>query len=147
MDISFDLDSTIIPNGEEFDTENRGAIAKFFGVEKIRKGTLELINYLQKNNPNIHIYTTSYRNRSKIRFTLKYYGIKVNKVVNQSENQKVLKGLNVSSSKYPPAFNFDLHIDDLKGVEMEAEKYSFRVIIVEPTDNDWINTIVKRIET
>ena len=71
----------------------------------------------------------------------------MNKVVNQSENQKVLKGLNVSSSKYPPAFNFDLHIDDLKGVEMEAEKYSFRVIIVEPTDNDWINTIVKRIET
>lgn len=27
MNISFDLDSTLIPNGKEFDTENRNGIA------------------------------------------------------------------------------------------------------------------------
>jgi phosphoserine phosphatase len=107
MDISFDLDSTLIPNGEEFETENRSNIAKFFGIEKIRKGTVELISELQSKGHNIHIYTTSFRSKRKIRQTLKYYGIRVNRIVNEKENRHVLKSLNINASKFPPAFNFD----------------------------------------
>jgi phosphoserine phosphatase len=110
MNISFDLDSTLIPNGIEFETEKRNAIAKLFGIEEIRKGTEELILDLQRQGHKIHIYTTSYRTKSKIRRTLKYYGIIVERIVNQTENQKVLKLQNINASKYPKAFDFDIHM-------------------------------------
>ncbi|WP_179020368.1 HAD family hydrolase [Winogradskyella forsetii] len=141
MNISFDLDSTLIPNGKEFETEKRSGIAKLFGIEEIRKGTRELISHLQNHGHKIHIYTTSFRTKRKIRLTLKYYGIKVNRIVNEKENRKVLKSRNINSSKFPPAFDFDLHIDDLKGVGIESERLNFKAIIVEPTDKNWIEKI------
>ena len=141
MNISFDLDSTLIPNGKEFETENRNGIAKLFGIEEIRKGTRELISDLQNQGHKIHIFTTSFRTKSKIRLTLKYYGIKVNRIVNEKENRRVLKSRNISLLKFPPAFKFDLHIDDLKGVGIESKKLNFNAIIVEPTDKKWIEKI------
>ncbi|WP_074410067.1 hypothetical protein [Aquimarina megaterium] len=146
MNISFDLDSTLIPNGKEFETEKRNRIAKLFGIEEIRKGTHELISDLQKQGHKIHIYTTSFRTKRKIRLTLKYYGIKVNRIVNQTENQNVLKSQNINSSKFPPAFGFDLHIDDLKGVGIESERFNFKVIIVKPSDKNWIEKIKNEIK-
>ncbi|PKV48865.1 hypothetical protein ATE84_0880 [Aquimarina sp. MAR_2010_214] len=146
MNISFDLDSTLIPNGKEFETENRSGIAKFFGIEEIRKGTSELISDLQNQGHKIHIYTTSFRSKRKIRRTLKYYGIKVSRIVNEKENRRVLKSRNINSSKYPTAFDFDLHIDDLKGVGIESERYNFKAIIVESTDKNWIEKIKSEIK-
>ncbi|TSE03983.1 HAD family hydrolase [Aquimarina algiphila] len=130
MNISFDLDSTLIPNGNEFDAEKRNAIAKFFGIEEIRKGSSELISDLQKEGHKIHIYTTSFRSKRKIRWTLKYYGIKVDRIVNQTENRRILKSRSINSSKYPPAFDFDIHVDDLKGVGIESERFNFKTLIV-----------------
>lgn len=147
MNISFDLDSTLIPNGNEFETEIRNGIAKLFGIEEIRKGTQELISELKNHGHKIHIYTTSFRSKRKIRWTLKYYGVKVNRIVNQTENQRILKSRNIYASKYPTAFGFDLHIDDSKGVEIEAERYNFKVIILEPTDINWIEKIINEIKT
>lgn len=146
MNISFDLDSTLIPNGKEFETEKRNRIAKLLGIEEIRKGTRELISELQNQGHNIHIYTTSFRTRVKIRLTLKYYGINVERIVNQTENERVLKARNINSSKYPTAFEFDLHIDDSKGVGIEAERYNFNAIIVDPTDTKWTDKIKKEIK-
>ncbi|CAL2059226.1 hypothetical protein [Tenacibaculum sp. 190524A05c] len=88
MNISFDLDSTLIPNGTEFETENLNVVAKLFGIEKIRKGTSELISDLQNQGHKIHIYTTSFRSKRKIRWTLNYYGIQVNQIVNEKQNRK-----------------------------------------------------------
>jgi len=145
MNISFDLDSTLIPNGNEFEIENRSRIARFLGIEELRKGTPELIACLQKEGYKIHIYTTSFRSKIKIRFTLKYYGIKVNRIVNQTENRKVLKLQNINASKYPPAFGFDLHIDDLKGVGVEGSKLNFKTLIIEPTDKSWREKVKKHV--
>jgi len=146
MNISFDLDSTLIPNGKEFETENRSGIAKLFGIEEIRKGTRELISDLQNQGHKIHIYTTSFRSKRKIRRTLNYYGIKVNRIVNEKQNRKILKSRNINSSKFPPAFDFDLHIDDLKGVGIESERFNFKAIIVSPSDTNWIENIKSGIE-
>ncbi|WP_025663014.1 hypothetical protein [Aquimarina megaterium] len=146
MNISFDLDSTLIPNGNEFETEKRNGIAKLLGIEKIRKGTNKLISDLQNQGHKIHIYTTSFRSKRKIRLTLGYYGIKVNRIVNQTENRRVLTSRNIHSSKFPPAFGFDLHIDDLDGVGIESERFNFKAIIVEPADKNWIEKIKGRIK-
>ena len=146
MNISFDLDSTLIPNRKEFETENRSRLAKLFGIEEIRKGTPKLISELQKQGLKIHIYTTSFRTKSKIRLTLNYYRIKVSRIINEKENRKVLKCRNINSSKFPPAFHFDLHIDDLKGVGIESERFNFKSIIVEPSDKNWIEKIKRGIK-
>ena len=146
MNISFDLDGTLIPYADEFNTEKIGWLGKLFRVEKIRKGAKDLILKLQQDNYKIHIYTTSFRSKSKIRRTLKYYGISVNRIVNQIENQKVLKSKNIYSSKFPPAFNFDVHIDDLSGVRIEGEKQNFKTIIVDPSDLNWSETIMNNLK-
>lgn len=78
-----------------------------------------------------------------IRRTLRYYGISVNKIVTQTENQRKLEFLKINASKYPKAFN--LHIDDLKGVRIESKKYGFNVIIIEPEDKDWIKKIKEEV--
>jgi phosphoserine phosphatase len=147
MNISFDLDSTIIPNGDEFKTETIGWIGKLFKVEKIRKGSKDLILKLQNDGHKVNIYTTSFRSKSRIRRTLKYYGISVNRIVNQTENQKILKSKNIYSTKYPPAFNFDVHIDDLPGVKIEGEKYNFKTIIIHPSDKNWADIIINELKT
>lgn len=147
MNISFDLDSTLIPNGEEFDTEKRSRVAKLFGVEGVRKGTSALISDLQNQGHKVHIYTTSFRTEKKIRWTLRYYGIGVDRIVNQSENLRVLASQNIYSSKYPTAFGFDLHIDDAIGVGIEAERLGFKVVIVKPTDKHWVEKIKNEIKT
>ncbi|MCF6142070.1 HAD family hydrolase [Flavobacterium sp. K77] len=146
MNISFDLDSTLIPNGKEFETEKISGIAELFGVEQIRKGTRELISDLQKEGNKIHIYTTSFRTKRKIRFTLWYYGIKVNRIVTQEENQRILKSRKINSSKYPTAFDFDIHIDDSRGVGIEAEKFNFKAIIIEPSEINWVEKIKSQIK-
>lgn len=147
MNISFDLDSTLIPNGKEFDTEKENWKTKLFKVEKLRKGTTELISLLQKEGHKINIYTTSFRSKQRIRFTFLCYNIKVERIVNQTENQKKLKMLNIDSSKYPKAFDFDLHIDDSKGVEIESQKFDFNVLIIAPNDQNWDEKIINKIKT
>jgi hypothetical protein len=145
MNISFDLDSTLIPNGNEFETEKRNMLAKLLGIEKIRLGTYTIIKELQNKEHKVHIYTTSFRSKIRIRLTLLLYGIKISRIVNQNENYKILKKKNINASKYPSAFGFDLHIDDSKGVEIESKNFNFDVIIVEPSDEYWIDKIRKEI--
>ena len=145
MNISFDLDSTLIPHGNEFEVEKRNFLAKILGLESIRLGTATLISDLQKEGHVIHIYTTSFRSKIKIRWMLFYYGIKVGRIINQQQNQKTLKSRNINSSKFPPLFGFELHIDDLKGVEREGQKLNFKTIIIEPSDKSWIEKIKKEV--
>lgn len=145
MNISFDLDSTIIPHGNEFEIEKRSLIAKILCVEPIRKGTVALFRELQSNGHSVHIYTTSYRSKWKIRQMFWHYNISVKRIVNQSTNIKILSKSNISSSKYPPAFNFDIHIDDSEGVGMEADRFNFYSIIIKPSDDNWATTIKRKL--
>lgn len=146
MNISFDLDNTLIPYSNEFSIEKRSLFAKFIGIEKRRKGTPRLLKELQAEGHQIHIYTTSFREKIKIRITFKYYGLSINRIINQIENRKTLDQLNINSSKYPKAFGFDIHIDDSKGVEMEGEKFNFKTIIIQTNDANWEEIIKNKIK-
>ena len=145
MNISFDLDNTLIPNGSSFAVEPIGRIARLLGIEELRKGTRDLVSELKSRGYEIHIYTTSFRSRLSIRLMFLYYGIRVNRIINQSLNQRQLKKLRINCSKYPPAFGFDIHIDDSKGVGIEGERLNFRSIIIEPDDYKWHETILKKL--
>ncbi len=145
MHISFDLDLTIIPSNNEFETEKRSFFQKILGVEKIRKGTIKLFKYLKEQGHIISIYTTSHRNHYKIWFNFKTYGLTLHKIINQEDNSKKLKEINMYSSKYPPAFSFDVHIDDSKGVGMESEKFNFKSIIIDTNELNWCEKIKQEI--
>lgn len=146
MNISFDLDSTIIPNGDEFETEKRNIVIRLLGAEKIRKGTFALFTELKARRHRIHIDTTSFRSAFQIRKSLICYGIRVDRIISQNQNQKMLKSLNINASKYPPAFKFDLLIDDSRGVSIKAKRLHFEAFIIETSDKTWYDTIIRQIE-
>lgn len=146
MKISFDLDDTIIPGVKQFDTQNKNLIQKLFRVELIRKDSIKLIKELRDKKHKVGIYTTSLRSTRNIRFMFFLYGTRLDFIVNHQKHVKKLQRSSITSSKHPPSFGIDFHIDDSKGVEMEGEKYNFRTVIIEETDYDWVDTVLNAVK-
>lgn len=144
MTISFDLDDTLIANNK-FELEKTNFLQQLFSIEYIRKGTIDLFKELKKQNHKIYIYTTSYRSESRIKWTFYSYGISVDFVINQQKHQKKLRNTTIYCSKFPTIFNIDIHVDDSIGVEAEGQKYGFKTIIISETDENWTETILKKI--
>jgi FMN phosphatase YigB (HAD superfamily) len=145
MVISFDLDDTLIPGTKQFATIERNFLQKLWGVEKIRTGTIQLMKACQAQGHQVYIYTTSYRTPRKIWWMFYLYGIKVDKIINQDIHNKTLGNRTPKPSKYPPAFNIDLHIDDSKGVETEGKNFSFRTLIISEDNHNWTTDILQLI--
>ncbi len=138
MRIAFDLDGTLIACGYAFPTEKTYAVMKACGVEKLRKGTVELMRYFQQQGEEVWIYTTSYRNPFYIRLLFWLHGIVVSGVVNQAVHKQKIRNRTdwPRCSKYPPAFDIDLLIDDQACVKIEAERHGFRMIWIKPEQQD-----------
>ena len=143
MIISFDLDDTLIPGIKQFETEGRSFFQKLFGIEKVRLGTIELMKKCKLQGHQLYIYTTSLRPASKIWWTFYSYGIKLDKVINQKKHETVLKDRSRLYSKYPPAFNIDIHIDDSKGVELEGTRFNYKTIIISEDNLTWTEDVLK----
>ncbi|MBG8552011.1 HAD family hydrolase [Hymenobacter guriensis] len=143
MTISFDLDDTLIPASKIFPTEEQNWLLRLLGIEKVRKGTVGLLKELKSRGHTIYIYTTSYRSTRKILLTFHLYGIPIDRFINQEHHNNKLKEHRNRTSKYPPAFGIDVHVDDLPGVKMEGELYNFRTIIIDPQDSNWTETVLR----
>lgn len=141
MIISFDLDDTLIPGTKKFDTLERTFLQKLWKVEKLRVGTIELMKACQAKGHKVYVYTTSYRPPRRIWWMFYLYGIKLDKVINQQVHNQFVR-MPAKPSKYPPAFNIDLHIDDSKGVEIEGNHFNFRTIIVSEDNLNWTADIL-----
>lgn len=146
MIISFDLDDLLIPGVKTFSTEQKNLFQKLLGIEAIRFGTVELFRRLQGEGHHIYIYTTSFRSPMRIRLMFLSYQISVKKVINQRLHNEVLREQRNRTSKYPPAFNIDIHIDDSLGLKIEGERYNFATVIIEENDNTWQETILEAIK-
>jgi len=143
MIISFDLDDTLIPTSTKFAVEKQNILQKIFKIEKLRIGSLELFEEIKKRKYDVYIYTTSYRSKLRIKTMFLSYGISIKSIINQQEHNKFVK---IASSKYPPKFNIDIHIDDSIGVQMEGEKYNFKTIIVSKENEFWCKQIIKELD-
>jgi len=143
MIISFDLDDTLIPGTKTFGTEKQTFIQRLTGLEKIRYGTVHLFRELRSNGHSIYIYTTSFRPAARTRLTFYLYGIPVDKVINQQLHDRELRENKTRTSKYPPAFGIDVHVDDSPGLRIEGERFDFRTIIVDENDKDWTRTVLR----
>ena len=145
MTISFDLDDTLIPGTKRFETEKRTIVHRLFGLEKIRSGTIELFKELRTKGHRIYIYTTSFRSTTKIKLTFYSYGIPVDTAINQKRHDRQLRENKTRTSKFPPAFDIDVHVDDSPGLRIEGERFNFKTIIVDEYDKNWGQTILKEL--
>jgi len=140
LKVAFDLDDTIILPNSEYTEEisQYKLLAKIFKVEKLRLGTKEIFNFFEEENCELWIYTTSYRSIRYIKWLFLVHGIKLNGIVNQEIHKK---NVFINVSKYPPAFNIDILVDDSKGVLIEGSKYNFQVIQIDSDNLNWVEKI------
>lgn len=149
MRISFDVDDTLVLHGSDAQPEAGrfpAFIHRWFG-EPLRRGTCSLVSELRRRGCSVWIYTTSGRKPFGIRLWLFMHGIRVDGIVNDERHRKEVRGRRFTRlpSKYPPAFNIDLHVDDSEGVLMEGREHGFKVVVVRPDDKDWGQRVLEAV--
>ncbi|MDR6240771.1 HAD family hydrolase [Aureibacter tunicatorum] len=142
MRVSFDLDGTLIPLSFVFPTYSRSILHKVLGIEPMRAGFMDVYYFLKANNCQVGIYTTSYRSQMKIYCWMLAYGLKPDFIINEKLNRKTLYEKGLGISKYPPAFEIDVHIDDQKGVMMESDKYDFKILLLDEKESKWKQVVI-----
>ena len=147
MNISFDMDDTLVSSDPRFLHESYTVLPKLLGAERLRQGTVSLFRQLEKRGHQVIIYTTSHRSVYSLRKTFMAYGLRPERFINGEENRKVLQSFDCHASKNPGLFNIDLHIDDLPGVGVEAERYTFDAVIIAVDDTAWVEKILYTVDT
>lgn len=146
MLITFDLDDTLICWQPEIPTEpvTLPWHQKWFRIEPLRYGTVELFHQLRRLGWQIGIYTTSNRKAQYIKKLFSLYGLKLDLVINQDKHEKIIKNLRGKKkpSKLPNWVNSKLHIDDSEGVLLEGKRFHFRALIVDPLDYNWTKKVL-----
>ena len=147
--ISFDIDDTLACQLHHCEVEQSRLppfVHRWLG-EPLRRGTRSLIRELRRQDCSIWVYTSSGRTPSYIRRWLLLYGIRVDGVVNSVLHNQALTvhGLSNAPSKYPPAFDIDLHVDDSEGVQIEGDDHGFRVVVVHPEDEGWAHKVLEAV--
>lgn len=149
MRISFDLDDTLFVSEETFKVEPalKFPFNKIY-KERLRLGTVALLNNIRKQGIELWVYTTSYRSEHYIRGLFRCYGIYFDKIINGARHaQEVQAGrTEAMPSKYPSKYRIDLHIDDDRSVAANGKIYGFHVFIVGGQDEEWADKIAKEIE-
>ena len=147
--ISFDIDDTLACQLDHADVESSWlpACAHRWWGEPLRIGTRSLTRELRRQGCSIWVYTSSGRAPSYIRRWLMLYGIRVDGVVNSVRHNHALTvhGLSNTPSKFPPAFDIDLHVDDSEGVRIEGNDHGFRVVVVDPQDEHWAQRVLEAV--
>ncbi|PHN24486.1 hypothetical protein [Pseudomonas sp. ICMP 460] len=144
--ISFDIDDTLACQLHHCAVEKSwmpACVHRWLG-EPLRIGTRALTRELRRQGCSIWVYTSSGRTPSYIRRWLLLYGIRVDGVVNSVLHSQALTvhGLSNAPSKFPPAFDIDLHVDDSEGVRSEGHDHGFRVVVVDPQDVLWAQRVL-----
>lgn len=148
MIVSFDLDETLFVNPEKVPTEDNlnFPLNKIY-KDRLRKGTSELLKWINNNNIELWIYTTSFRSERYIKSIFRYYGIKIDNIINGKRHEKEIQKNNTERlpSKYPAKYHIDLHIDDEISVYQNGISYGFRVYLLKENDILWTENIKNEI--
>lgn len=146
MLITFDLDDTLICWQPETPAEpvELPWYQKWFPIEPLRYGTVDLFRKLRNYGWQIGIYTTSHRKSKYIKKLFNLHGLELDLVINQHEHEKIVKNLKEKRkpSKLPSRVNSHLHIDDSEGVLVEGQRFQFRALIVDPLDANWTKKVL-----
>lgn len=146
MRCAFDLDDTLIPGLVPFALEPlpRSPLRRLLCREPLRLGTVQLFNELWRHGHEVWIYTTSFRGPMATAMMFRGYGTRIGGMINGDRHRKRMAALGESyktCTKYPPAFEIDLLVDDSEGVAAESRCYGFEVLRVQPEDECWADAV------
>ena len=150
MRISFDLDDTLFVAEEDGFTLEPPLKFPWCRIyhERLRRGTIALMQRLREADCEIWVYTTSFRSPFYIRSLFRHYGIRIDSIVNGARHAKEVQAdhRDPMPSKYPAHYRIDLHVDDDRSVYANGQYYGFRVFQIGPPDNEWADKIMQQVE-
>ncbi len=145
MRVSFDLDEVLFVSPETHKTEPPlpFPLRKIFR-ERLRLGTPKLIRELQAQGYEVWIYTSSFRSEGYIRRLFRFYGVRLDGIVNGTRHQKEVQRNNktILPQKLPNRYRISLHIDDEAVICTAAGQYGFRAYQLDAEDDQWKEKII-----
>ena len=147
MRVSFDLDEVLFVSPDTHKTEKPlplilGRIYK----ERLRLGTVELINSLQKMGYEVWVYTSSYRSQRYIRHLFGLYGVKFDGIINAqrhlAEVQRDRK--QILPQKVPSMYRISLHVDDEAVICSYGREFGFEAYQLDAQDDEWKEKIIAK---
>lgn len=148
MIVSFDLDETLFINPEKVPAEDKLSfpLDRIYR-DRLRKGTPELLQWINNSGIKLWIYTTSFRSERYIKSIFGHYGIKIDNIINGKRHEKEVQGNKTERlpSKYPSRYHIDLHVDDEISVYQNGISYGFRVYLLKENDSKWVDNLKKEI--
>lgn len=148
MRVSFDLDEVLFvcPDTHKTEPELHWPYNKIY-KERLRLGTPELINELQKEGFEVWVYTSSFRTVRYIKSLFGHYNVHFDQIINaQRHLDEVQAGHSeILPQKLPNRYHISLHIDDEAIVATYGKTYGFNVFQLEAQDDQWKEKILARI--
>ena len=147
MRVSFDLDEVLFvsPKTHQTEPEPRYPFNRIFQV-RLRKGTPELINTLQKLGYEVWVYTSSFRSEKYIRRLFRLYGVRFDGIVNGNRHLKEVQRDNktILPQKIPSRYRISLHIDDEAIIASWGREFGFQTYLLDAEDAQWKEKIIAR---
>ena len=149
MKISFDLDEVLFVDPETFETEPPlSPPFNYIYRERLRKGTVYLINELQARGFEVWVYTSSYRSIRYIRSLFAHYHVKFDGIINMPRHLKEVQKDNpfILPQKMPGYYRISLHVDDEDVIAQNGRIYGFKTIKVCEPDDHWTERVLETAE-
>lgn len=149
MRVAFDWDDTLVPTTRAFPAlEPRGHLARALRAEPLRAGAVDLWRWLRAGDHEVWVYTFSPRWPASIRRTLWCHGLAPADVVNGPRHRAALADRPALAhlTKYPPAWEIDLLVEDSAVVAAEGAALGFDVVLTLPDDPHWSAAVQAAVE-
>jgi hypothetical protein len=149
MRVSFDLDEVLFVSPETHKTEPPLPFPlRCYFKERLRLGTPELINTLQKMGYEVWVYTSSFRSERYIRNLFRCYGVHFDGIVNGQRHLREVQRdrREILPQKVPSYYRISLHVDDEAVICSMGAQYGFRTYQLDAEDDEWKEKIIKRAE-
>ena len=149
MRVSFDLDEVLFVSPKTHKTEPplRFPFNRFFR-ERLRLGTPDVIQTLQRLGYEVWVYTSSFSSERYITWLFRLYGVRFDGIVNGTRHLKEVQRDNrsVLPQKLPNRYRISLHIDDEAVICSMGPQYGFRTYQLDAQDDNWKEKIIARAE-
>ena len=146
MRVSFDLDEVLFVSPKTHKTEPPlpFPLNKLYR-ERLRLGTPDLLRTLQTQGYEVWIYTSSFRSERYIRNLFRFYGVRLDGIVNgYRHQQEVQRGRReILPQKLPNRYHISLHVDDETVICSCAGHYGFRAYQLNAEDDTWKEKILE----
>ena len=145
MRISFDLDDVLFVDPKLFETEPAlpFPLNRIF-IERLRKGTPELIRKLREEGFEVWVYTSSFRSERYIRQLFRRYRVEFDEIINRDRHlREVQRDLPTPlPQKMPGFYQIALHIDDEDAIHQNGRRYGFKTFKVCEPDDEWVEKVL-----